>query len=67
MGFWLAVLSGFWALVIPFIDNFYVLSTVIWIYIFVGGIGVPLMTGIFLEHVELENRTQSTSLGNFFF
>jgi MFS transporter, Spinster family, sphingosine-1-phosphate transporter len=50
-----------------FIDNFYVLAVDLWFLLYVGGILVPLMTGIYLANVEVEYRTKSASMANMFY
>jgi MFS family permease len=49
---------------IPFVDNFYLLSLLLWIYLFLGGCFMPILTGIMLNTVEPHHRTQANGLAN---
>jgi hypothetical protein len=62
-----AILSGVISIPIPFIDNFYLLAVNLWFYLYLGGILVPLMTGVYLANVEVEYRTKSSSMANIFY
>jgi len=63
----LSILSGIIAAPIPFLDNFYLIAINLWFYLYIGGLLVPLMTGIYLANVEVEYRTQSSSMANIFY
>ena len=52
-----ASICGVIALPMPFIDNIMFITVDLWMYLFFGGIAVPLMTGIFLANVDIEHRT----------
>jgi MFS transporter, Spinster family, sphingosine-1-phosphate transporter len=67
LGLFMAILSGIIAVPIPFIDNFYLLAVNLWFYLYIGGLLVPLMTGIYLANVEVEYRTKSASMANMFY
>jgi len=64
LGLFLVFLSGVIALPIPFIDDFTLIAINLWFYLFIGGLFLPLMTGIYLANVEVEYRTQSSSMAN---
>ena len=49
---------------IPLISNNYLIFGCIWVMFFMGGIIVPLLTGIMLSVVEPENRPMANSLAN---
>jgi len=53
----MALLSSIVVLPISWFDSFYAVVINLWLYLFMGGICVPLLTGIFLAHVEIEYRT----------
>ena len=40
----------------PYVDDFVLVITLLWLFLFIGGILVPLMTGIMLASVEPELR-----------
>jgi hypothetical protein len=53
----LALFSCLVSIPMSWFDSFYAVVINLWIYLFTGGICVPLLTGIFLAHVEIEYRT----------
>jgi hypothetical protein len=65
--FYLAAISGIISIPLPWFDSFYAVIINLWIYLFIGGVGVPLLTGVYLEHVEIEYRTEASSLANVFY
>ena len=67
LGLFLAILCGAVAFPLPFLNNFYFVVIDLWLYLFMGGMVVPLMTGIYLANVEEENRTTSSALANIFY
>ena len=67
LGLGLAILCGAVAFPLPFLDNFYLICTDLWFYLFMGGMIVPLMTGCYLANVEEEYRTTASALANIFY
>jgi len=57
LSLFLAVFSCITSLPMSWFASFYAVIINLWIYLFTGGICVPLLTGIFLAHVEIEYRT----------
>jgi MFS family permease len=64
LGLFLAFVSGGVAFPLPFLNDFYPVLMFLWLYLFVGGMLVPLVTGIYLANVEEENRTKASGLAN---
>jgi hypothetical protein len=48
-------------------DNFWYFAIDLWFFLFVGGITVPLLTGVFLANVEVDYRTKASSMANIFY
>jgi len=67
LGLLLAIASGGIAFPLPFLNNFYLICIALWFYLFVGGMLVPLITGIYLANVEEEYRTTASSMANIFY
>ena len=63
----LALFSCMSSIPMSWFNNFYAVVINLWLYLFIGGICVPLLTGIFLAHVEIEFRTQSSAMANMFY
>jgi MFS family permease len=49
---------------IPITENAHVIFALIWLMFFLGGLAVPLLTGVMLSEVEAEFRPQANSLAN---
>jgi hypothetical protein len=51
-----ACVSAFFAVLaclpIPFIDDFYICISILWVLLFFGGFMLPILTGILLNSVE---------------
>lgn len=56
--------TAFLAVPIPLIPSNILVFTLIWILFFMGGICVPMQTGIMLSLVEPEIRPQATAISN---
>lgn len=67
LGLFLAILCGAIAFPLPFLDNFYLICVDLWFYLYIGGMLVPLITGIYLANVEEEYRTTASSMANIFY
>jgi len=67
LALFLAIVCGGIAFPLPFLNNFYYFSMVLWLYLFVGGMLVPLVTGTYLANVEEEYRTTASSMANIFY
>jgi len=67
LGLLLAVLCGGVAFPLPFLNDFYLICIDLWFYLFMGGMIVPLMTGVYLANVEEEYRTTSSALACIFY
>jgi hypothetical protein len=64
LGLLLAVLSGAIAFPLPFLNDFFAFCACLWLYLFVGGMLVPLITGVYLANVEEADRTKASALAN---
>jgi len=53
----LALFSCIASLPMSWFDNYFAVIINLWIYLFTGGVCVPLITGIFLANIEMEYRT----------
>lgn len=60
----IAVFCLICAVPIPFIDNFFVVSGLLWFLLFFGGSILPCMTGIMLNTVDQSLKTTANSLAN---
>ena len=60
----LAVIAGLVAFPLAIVDNFWLFCIDLWLYLFVGGMLVPLITGTYLANVEEEYRTTASALAN---
>ncbi len=60
-------ISSFFGAPIPFYDSFEYVTINLGIYLFFGGILLPLLTGIMLSTVEPELRPQANSFANFMY
>mmetsp|Transcript_23060 Transcript_23060/g.35688 ORF Transcript_23060/g.35688 Transcript_23060/m.35688 type:complete len:141 (-) Transcript_23060:160-582(-) len=49
---------------VPFIDNYYIFSGLLWMLLFSGGFILPSMTGIMLNTIDKELKTTANSLAN---
>lgn len=66
------VLGALTALPIPYLSNFWVVSGFIWLFLFLGGFQVPILTGIMISSVPdglkaFANSTATTCLNLFGF
>jgi hypothetical protein len=52
------------AIPVPFLDNFYLFQSLLWLLLFFGGFIVPIVTGIILVSVKPNERTVANSLAN---
>lgn len=51
------------AVIIPFVENFYVLGVLLWIVLFFGGAMMPGLTGIMMSSVSPYLRAFGNSTG----
>ena len=51
------------AVIIPFMDNFWMVSILLWIVLFFGGAMVPGLTGMIMSSVQPEVRSFGNSTG----
>lgn len=49
---------------IPFVNNFWVFNTFLWLLLFTGGFVLPCLTGIMLNTVDKELKTTANSIAN---
>ena len=61
------ILEGVLAIPMPMFDNFWYFAIDLWLTLFIGGIAVPLLTGVFLASVEVDYRTKASSMANIFY
>ena len=67
LALFLSVLCGAIAFPLPLLDNFYLVCILLWLYLLVGGMLVPLATGTYLANVEEEYRTVASAMANIFY
>jgi MFS transporter, Spinster family, sphingosine-1-phosphate transporter len=67
LALFLGMICGLIALPIPLSNNFFFICTALWFYLFIGGMLVPLITGVYLANVEQEYRTTASSMANIFY
>lgn len=47
------------------VDDFYMLNTLLWVIMFLGGLMIPLMTGIMLQSLDPELRPNANAFASF--
>ena len=60
----IALFCLFCAAPIPFIENFWVFTVLLWLLLFSGGFILPPMTGIMLATIEPRSKATANSLAN---
>ena len=63
----LGIVAGVVAFPLALLDNFWLFCIDLWLYLFVGGMLVPLLTGTYLANVEEEYRTTASACGCIFY
>lgn len=63
----LGIIEAVLACPMALFNNFWYFAINLWLYLFVGGILVPLLTGVFLANVEVDYRTKASSMANIFY
>lgn len=63
----MGIAAGVVAFPLALLNNFWLFCIDLWIYLFIGGVLVPLLTGTYLASVEIEYRTTASSLGCIFY
>lgn len=63
----MAIIGTIAGMMMPFVDNYLILGAIMWVYLFIGGCILPLLTLCILEVIEPELRPPAYAIANFIY
>jgi len=65
--FWVLFASFWVGMLLLYFSNWIIINVLLWIFLFLGAIAVPFMTGIMLNSVTQDHKAAANSIANFIY